>query len=178
MERKFLIGNRLHLRPLDIRDIEGNYITWFDDAEISAWNSHHIFPKSKKQVEEYILNPSADRIALAIVSSSDNVHIGNISLQNIDFISRTAEYAIILGEKAYWGKGYAKEASNLIITHGFNSLNLRRISLGTTDKNVSMKKLAVSLGFVEEGRLREHMYRNGMYVDVIQFGLLKSEWSV
>ena len=31
-------------------------------------------------------------------------------------------------------------------------------------------------GFVEEGRLRQHDYSDGAYVDVVAMGILRDEW--
>jgi RimJ/RimL family protein N-acetyltransferase len=176
MERKFLVGSRIHLRPLVKKDMEGNYIKWFDDAGVCNGNSHHVFPMSVKQFEQFIETPLKDSLVFAVVLSSDNIHIGNIALQCINYINRTAEYTIIIGEKEYWGKGYSKEASELIIKHGFVELNIRRICLGTFETNNGMINLAKKLGFVEEGRRREAVYKNGKYIDIIEYGLLRGEW--
>lgn len=31
-------------------------------------------------------------------------------------------------------------------------------------------------GFVQEGRLRKHLWRSGKWLDLIQMGILKEEW--
>ena len=179
-ERVFIDGTKVYLRALVKGDLEGNYVHWFDDEEVCRNNSHHRFPYSLEQLDEYIsvANSSKNRLVLAVIHKDDKVHIGNISLQDIDYINRTAEIAFILGEKQYWGMGYMREAGKLIITHGFNSLNLNRVYCGTFSSNVGMQKLASTLGFKEEGRRREAVFKNNQYVDIIEYGLLKSEWRI
>lgn len=176
MINPFLIGKRVYLRPLSLRDIEGNYIDWLNDPEVNRYNGHHGFPFTVIQAKEYISRASSDTLVLAAVLVKDDIHIGNIALQNISFINQSAEFAILFGEKRYWGQGYAKEAALLLIGHGYETLNLRRISCGTSAENISMQRLAVSLGFVKEGIRREASYKNGHFVDIYEYGLMKSEF--
>lgn len=119
---------------------------------------------------------SRDLIVLAILDIDGDNHIGNISLQNIDWVSRNAEYAIILGEKSYWGKGLAKEASDLILEHGFIRMNMERIYCGTAEDNVGMQKLAHYMGMRQEGVRRNALYKNGKYKNIINYGLLRNEY--
>ena len=39
-----------------------------------------------------------------------------------------------------------------------------------------MQKLAIALGFKEEGLRKEAMYKDGVFTDVIEYGLLKSDF--
>jgi RimJ/RimL family protein N-acetyltransferase len=181
---KFLNGKICYLRPLEFDDLLGGYPNWLNDPEVCKYNGHLVFPYTHKQAEDYITfaNNTKDNIILAIIvkkaDKAKDTHIGNIALQNINLINRTADISIIIGEKEFWGKGYATEAYQLLIEHGFKTLNLNRIACGTMEGNVAMKKLAIALGFKEEGNRRQALFKNGEYVDVIEFGLLKKTESV
>jgi len=98
----FIIGKTITLRHLVPEDIEGNYPNWFNDADICVGNSHHVYTFTKDTALEYIrsLSERRDIIVLAIIDKSDEQHVGNISLQKINYISRSAELAIIIGEKS------------------------------------------------------------------------------
>jgi RimJ/RimL family protein N-acetyltransferase len=178
MNTCFLRGNKIYLRGLEINDIEGNYISWLNDEDVCKYNSHHVFPYSKNNAEEYIISTfnSRNTLVLAIVLLENDCHIGNISLQNIDYINRSAEFAIIIGDKSCWGNGYSREAAYLIINHGFTELNLHRIYCGTSSDNIPMQRLACSLGMTEEGRRRQAMFKHNKNVDIIEYGLLKYEF--
>jgi ribosomal-protein-alanine N-acetyltransferase len=178
MKKPFLTGGRIYLRSLEENDLDGNYVQWLNDEEVCKYNSHHVFPYSYESAKYYIKNiiDLPDALVLAIVLKENNFHIGNVSLQRINYISRNAEFAILLGERAYWGKGYSNEAARLIIGHGFSELNLHRISCGTSSINISMQKLALSLGMSEEGRRRESMYKHGQFFDIIEYGILSHEF--
>jgi RimJ/RimL family protein N-acetyltransferase len=174
----FLIGKEMYLRPLVEGDSEGPYPRWFNDAEVCRGNTHHIFPYTAEDGRAYIQQANRGRhhLILAIVRREDNVHIGNIALDSIDYINRTAELTIVIGDKTCWGKGYGKEAARLICDHGFLVLNLNRIACGTFEDNVAMRKLAECLGMIEEGRRRQAVYKLGRYTDVVEYGVLRNEY--
>ncbi|MBV9159691.1 MAG: GNAT family N-acetyltransferase [Candidatus Kaiserbacteria bacterium] len=172
-----LTGERIDLRPLSIAEIDGPYLGWLNDSEVCRYNSHGEVEYTKEMAREYVerVTDSPEYLVLAILTKAGK-HIGNISLQEINARNRAAEFAILLGDKDYWGKGFAKEASLLIIRYGFERLDLHRIYCGTSIENAAMQKLAHSLGFQEEGRRREAFFKRGAFTDVVEYGLLKSEF--
>ena len=176
--KPFIEGTLVNLRPLSLLDVDQNYVNWLNDPEVCEFNSHHVFPYTLALAKEYVekVQTSRSDLVLAIVAIDSGKHIGNIALQNIHAVNRSAEYAIVLGDKAYWGKGVGKEASMLILKHGFETLNLHRIACGTSSANIPMQKLAAKLGFKEEGRRMQAMYKNGAFVDVIEYGLLREDY--
>ena len=178
MKNVFLEGKRIYLRPIEENDLRGNYVSWLNDEEVNQYNSHHVFPYSLEQGLDFIQKSQKDKdtLILAVVTKRGNKHIGNISLQKIDYVSRSAEFAILIGEKKYWHKGYSKEASSLILSHGFKALGLLRIYCGTSSKNFSMQKLALALGMTLEGRRRRALFKNGQFVDILEYGILASEF--
>lgn len=178
IRKPFIEGEKIYLRGLEESDISGNYFHWFDDDEVCAHNSHHRFPNSVAKMKDFLdhQNTGVDVLILAVIVREGDVHIGNIAFRQIDYIHRSAEYAIIVGEKKYWGKGYAFEASCLLLKHGFDNLNLHRIFLGTPANNLGMVKLAESLGMTMEGVGREEFFKNGRYQDVKHYAVLRSEF--
>ena len=178
-KQSFIKGATVELRPFGREHVTQEYISWFNDPEVTEYNRHGSTKYTLERALEYLdeMQHSSGSIVFAIIAKDANRHVGNISLQKIDLLSRNAEYAILLGEKEYWGKGIAKEASVLILKHGFKELNLHRIYCGTPVKNIPMQKLAASLGFVQEGIRKDAMFKNGEFVDVIEYGLLRSNYT-
>jgi RimJ/RimL family protein N-acetyltransferase len=173
-KKYFLKGEKYLLRPLTSEDVEGNYRYWLNDPEITLYNSHGRFPRSENYLRNYINTTSSltDIIVLAIIDSSNDMHVGNISLQCINWVDRSAEIAFLLGDKTYWGTGVMLECGSLLINHAFNSLNLHRVYCGTSSENIGMQKLAVKLGMLQEGVRKEAIFNNGKYYDIIEFGIL------
>jgi ribosomal-protein-alanine N-acetyltransferase len=170
----FLAGTHVYLRALTEQDVKGSYSAWLNDPEVTRYNSHGRFPMTVDKLLNYVtVSKSSDRdLVLAVVDKSNSVHIGNISLQNINWIDRNAEIAFLLGDKSYWGKGVMLDAGILLISHGFKLLNLHRIYCGTSAENLGMQKLAVKLGMEKEGLRKQAIFKNGKYIDIIEYGLL------
>jgi RimJ/RimL family protein N-acetyltransferase len=174
----FLETPRLYLRPLVPADADGPYLRWFNDAEVCRYNSHHVFPYRREDALAYIekVTNSHRELVLAIVQRSDQRHIGNISLQVVDLVSRTAELAIVIGEKDCWGEGFSKEAAQALVQHGFATMNLHRISCNTPIDNIPMRKLAGALGMQQEGIRRQALFKDGRYLDLVEYGILRNEY--
>lgn len=172
----FLTGEHIYLRILNEKDVGGNYSKWFNDPEVTTYNSHGRFPMTADTLKEYVYNSykSNSALVLAVVNKESDEHIGNISLQNINWIDKNAEIAFILGEKIFWGKGVMYEAGELLLKHGFETLNLHRIYCGTSSENIGMQKLAVKLGMVKEGINKEALFKNGKYHDVILYAKIRN----
>jgi [ribosomal protein S5]-alanine N-acetyltransferase len=174
----FLVGEKVYLRPLTEEDVEGPYLSWFNDEEVCRGNSHHRYPFTEEEARAYILNANKHRgeLILAIMEKDGDRHIGNIGLTNIDFIYRTAVFVMILGDKSIWAKGYGKEAATLLHNHAFFTMNLRRLYGGIMDNNLASKILIRMLGWKKEGVRRQAAFKNGKFLDIVEYGILRDEY--
>jgi RimJ/RimL family protein N-acetyltransferase len=107
----------------------------------------------------------------AITLKHKGLHIGNIKIDPINYKHQIGEYGILMGDKNNWGKGYAKEASQAVISFCFETLKLRKITLGVVEDNITAVKLYQSLGFEVEGKYRMHGKYDGKYCDAIRMAL-------
>ena len=168
----FLSDEAVGLRRITADDDLSSYIRWFNDQTVNEFNSHGVYPMTKADILSYMNSLGRDILFLSMFNRENNQHIGNISLQSIDFINRSAEFAIIVGERSVWGKGFSYRAGKLIIEHGFKRLNLHRIYCGTSSLNVGMQKLALKLGMELEGVRKEAMFHQGAYCDLLEYGMI------
>ncbi len=118
-------------------------------------------------------NPSGVSFAI----EADGHLIGFCGLNYRDPFAATAELGITIGDKGYWGKHYGREAIILLLDYGFRLLNLRRIYLRVHARNERGVRAYRACGFVEEGRLRQHVWSNGAYDDLLYMGVMRDEWS-
>ena len=169
-----LLGKSLYLRPLHVDDAKGDYPNWLNDKEVCQYNSHGDTLYTKEMALSYIQsvqnNPTCK--VFAICDKTSDKHIGNISLQSISIKNQNAEFAILLGDKDFWGKGLSRVAGRLLIDYGFKELHLHRIYCGTSEANFPMQRLALSLGMQLEGRRKEAMKKNGMFFDILEYGIV------
>ena len=174
----FLEDEVLLLRPLELEDADRDYPTWLNNMETSRGNSHHRFPYSRDQARNYIkkANQSESDLILAIVQKDSGQHIGNISLLDINWHSRSAKFAILIGDKKTRGIGIGYRAGTLLLNHGFRELNLHRIFCGTHSNNLAMRSLAIKLGMQSVGTLRQSVYKNNEYLNEDLFDILQTEY--
>ena len=102
--------------------------------------------------------------------------IGICVLFNENNLARTVEVGIGIGNKLYWGKGFGREALSLLVNYAFRYHNYHKVWLQVHSDNQRAIKAYTHVGFVEEGWLRQHVYSNGRYVDLVYMGILRSEW--
>jgi ribosomal-protein-alanine N-acetyltransferase len=169
----FLSGNKLFLRVINEKDLEGRYFDWLNDCEVTKYLETGFFPNSSENMLKYFndVGRNVNNVLLAIIDAKTNKHIGNIRLGPINWIHRNAFLGIIVGEKEFWGKGYATESIKLMVEYGFDRLNLHKISAGVNNYNTASLKAFERVGFEEEGRRKEELFVDGRYCDSIILGL-------
>ena len=162
----FIKGERLYLRSIEESDANETYLSWINDSEVTKGLEKGTYPSSMNDLVNYlksvINNPSVIMFAVCVENGE---HIGNIKLDRINSISRTAEMGLMIGSKAHWGKGLGKEMCQLVLDYAWNELNLRKISLTVYGNNPNAVRLYEKLGFKVEGRLKDHVYAEGAYHD-------------
>ena len=112
----------------------------------------------------------------AFAIEADGKYIGSIMLMNLKNRHGNFELGIGIGDRAYWGRGYGRDAITVMLHYGFHYLGARRIELTTHAKNERAIRCYLACGFVEEGRPRKVLWIEGEYVDLVNMGILYEEW--
>lgn len=103
-------------------------------------------------------------------------YVGESYLANPDWEVPRIEVGYFL-VKECTGRGYATEAANAVIRYAFEQMRVARIDLRCTAENTASLRVAKRCGFTQEGCFRQHhRMKEGRLVDVLWFGLLRSEW--
>ena len=175
---RFLRGERISLRPLDLTDATDEYVRWLNDADVTRYLETGKYPATRRSVREYIRSFQGSRtdLAFAIVDRATGRHIGNVTLNHIDPIHRTADTGIMIGCKQFWGRGIAYEAWSLLLGYAFDRLNLRKIIAGAVADNHASIRTLQKLGFQIEGVFREEKWVEGRYVDTVRLGLFREQF--
>jgi len=174
-----LTGQKVILRPVKRSDIQ-YFLKWFNDPEVTQYLAMYL-PMTEMAEEKWIeeLGARANTDVLFVIEAIEddvNKAIGSMGLHGISPKDHFATFGIAIGEKDYWSKGYGTEAAQLIIKYGFEQLNLHRVSSSAFSFNERSLRLHRKVGFQEEGRQREALFKNGEYHDLVVFGLLREEW--
>ncbi|MDF5690827.1 GNAT family N-acetyltransferase [Aquirufa aurantiipilula] len=166
---------RLKLEPINIEFCSEEYVNWLNDIEVYQYldnGGDYTYEALQEYLTKYTENPVP---FWAIIVKETNTHIGNIKIDPINQRNQIGEYGILMGDKKYWGKGYAKEASIAVINHCFKKLGLRKITLGVIKDNIAAVKLYESLGFEIEGIYRLHGIYAGKYCDALRMAIFDIE---
>lgn len=171
-------GKLMRLRAYRKEDIE-KALEFANDPEVKKCLVPGIpFPWRKEDEEKWYqsLNPfSTDSYSFALEKLSDGEYIGRCSIIKIDWKNSVAEVGIFLG-RPYWSQGYGTDAMRVLVRFIFNEMNMNKIKLHVFSFNERAKRVYEKIGFKVEGILRQELFREGRYHDVIVMGLLKSEW--
>ena len=178
MSSPFLVGERISLRPLTAADLSSAYLDWVNDHEVTRFMETGVFPTTAEALQHYAtsLIESRQNVLLAIVDKSSGRHIGNVKLGPIEWVHRRALIGIMIGEKAFRGRGLGREVVELVLGYAFDRLNLHKVCLGVDADHVQAVKLYQRVGFKLEGTERQHVFRDGSFRDHYRMGLLRSEY--
>jgi len=171
---KKLIGERVYLSPVNKDDVE-IYTKWLNDEGVAVNLGQYAKVITLNSEQKFLEEMTSDGYNFAIVKN-DNTLIGNISLFDINHISRSATTGLFIGESENRGKGYGTEALRLVLEFGFNALNLHNVMLNVYSDNEQAIACYKKVGFTEFGRRRESVFKCGRYVDDVNMDILATEF--
>lgn len=147
-----------------------------NDPEVTRFLAA-VYPLMEQAEEEWIskLHQNLEH-NLVLGVTLKGVLIGATGLHRINHIDRTAVFGFCLGEKRKWGMGYGTEAMMLMLHYGFRFLNLRKINSSAFSENYGSIACHTRCGFKQEGVLKKQRFRDGTYLDEIQFGIFEKDW--
>lgn len=177
MNEELFKGNLVNLVPMDMDK---------DPEIISKWDRDSEFKRQFDVVPAVMYSPimskewyeaaSGNGAEMMIQTVEDKKVIGVIELDGFDWAARSAWVGIGIGEADYRGKGYGTEAMQLILEYAFQGLNLNRVNLNVFAFNTRAIRSYEKCGFRYEGTQREVIYKEDQRWDMIDMGILRSEW--
>jgi hypothetical protein len=86
-------------------------------------------------------------------------------------------YISAIGAAEMQGSGFVLEGVLLGFNYAFSTWPFRKIYMEATETSYAMFNSGLGRFFVEEGRLREHTFWNGDYVDLLILAVYRSTWA-
>jgi len=164
----------LTLRAVEKTDLDALH-RWENDLQfVLDGGGDPPMPFSREKFEAQMSQPGAPSLDFAIVV--EGRLIGRCGLFRSDRLGNTIMLGIGIGEKEEQGKGYGRIAVGLLLEMAFRYHNYRKVWLQVWSANERAIRCYAACGFVEEGRLREHVWGDGRYQELVSMGVLKSEW--
>src|SRR5487761_1336088 len=153
---------------------------WSEDGEyrrLADTDAPRPLPPAFFAERDEASEPRLDGYEFRIRTLEDDRLVGFVALFSIEWANGHGWVAIGIGDESDRGKGFGKEAVRLLQRFAFHELGLRRLSLDVIADNAPALALYRGLGFQEEGRLRERVYRDGRATDLVYMGLLGRDWA-
>lgn len=178
LDRPFIVGECVYLRPLEVEDVTDKYLQWMNDESIARYIPTMSLPGTRKAVMDYVESQvnNSDVMFFAIIEKSTGNHVGNIKLGPVNWRDRRAEYGRIIGEAEARSNGYGSEAVRLLLQYAFNTLNLRKIYANCIQNNAAAIRSNEKNGLAVETILKEYIYVQGVYEDVVMMSITQDHW--
>ena len=171
-----LTGSRIYLRLTEPDDAQQR-AEWMNDPGFREYLNSP-YPVSTLSTKNWIKKSVEDqtRIDFAICLINSDKMIGYTGFRNIDLENNKAESYTGIGNRDYWANGYAKESKTVALDYIFNRYNLNKVYAYIRSDHRESVKLNLSLGYIVEGTLRQDIFSNGRYFDMIVMSLLRDEY--
>lgn len=170
-----LHGEQVTLRKVRQDELPTVYAWRYD---VDTWLLTEIEPYVVPTFERFVADwtaPSADAEPTFGIEADGRL-VGTCSLWGLDLHNRFAHVGMAVGSAEHRGQGAGRDALAVITDYGFRLRGLHRLQLETLSVNEAMVRTALSVGYQEEGRLRDKAWVAGRFTDEVVFGLLAEEW--
>lgn len=166
-----LRGKRLRLTPFCEDHLTDAYVAWLNDPAVVRYSENRHRRHDLESCRDYFRSMvEGGHYYWAIVWQPDRRdtprHVGNVTAY-ADRNNRTADLAIIVGDRGLLGLGAGREAWDLALTWLLAEGRFHKVTAGTMATNLAMLKTMQATGMVEEGRRRRQYLCDGKRVDAI-----------
>lgn len=170
--------NRLNLRPFVIGDAK-EVQRQAGNAKVAVTTGAIPHPYPDGLAEQWIGRRQEmfkNKISTdwAIELNSTNQLIGCMSLI-FNRAHQRAELGYWIGEE-FWASGYGTEAAVEVVRYGFENLSLNKITARHVPENMASGKILQKVGMKFEGHLKQEFLKDGRFLDLIVYGILKNEY--
>ena len=140
MLRELYKGKLVRLKAVDADMVGKAFPRWSQSSEyrrLQDSDPPRLFSTkaTKEWVAKQLDRNGKDDFFFSIHALEDDLLLGDVGLEVVNWGSRDAFVGIGIGEPDYWGKGYGTETMQLILRYAFTELNLNRVTLNVFEYN-------------------------------------------
>ena len=178
MQNAYTVGKNIYLRHPTQEDAMGSWYEWFSDEDTTRYLDARYWPNSLESQAEFYdsLNSDKSKLVLSIIETTNNRHIGVVSLSSINWVHRHADIGIVIGNKDFTRGVYAAETYALILRIAFKRLNLKNVRAGYCRSNKASEALLTLYKFKVAGIYENMMTIDGKEEDVVLTYLDCESW--
>lgn len=152
---------------------------WRNDRSIQALVSSPFRYVSEAIEREWVKSKMMENrrdIYLAVCLKSDDTLIGYVSINNIDYVSRTAAGGGVVLDRKYQDGIARYELGMLIRELVFDQLNINRYEGRCLREHTTSRIVMEATGYKFEGYARQAVYKDGTYHDQCVYSLLRGDY--
>ncbi len=170
---------RLILRRFCKTDAESAYRNWAGDRKIQENYGEPVYDSIEKTTEllmKYIERyENEETYRWAVILKENGECIGQAAFFLVDSRSEYGEIEYCIGAK-YQKRGFATEATLLLIKYGFECIHFHKIDISARPSNHASLRVIEKCGFTFEARLRDKYLHGGTFEDSCFYSMLDSEY--
>jgi ribosomal-protein-alanine N-acetyltransferase len=171
-----LKGEKVSLGVLLKEDLSKSW-EWFNERSTTRalFNSAYFtLPEEEEEFYEEIKKNKEKMPAFAVVENGSGKLVGVAGFNLVNYQPRWGEiFYYISPEKR--GKGYGSEVVSLLVDYAFNHLNLHKVWAKVHSDNGTSIRVLEKNRFVLAGKLRDHVWSDGKYVDELFYELIRED---
>lgn len=139
--------------------------------------THHLY--TKEDILRWIdfHNKKEDEVVLVMVANDANRVIGHVGLYKIDEVAKKTEYGILIADDNSRGKGYGTKATRAMVDYAFNTLGMHKVTAEVLNENIPSISMFTKCGFRIDGCLKDDVFKNGRYYDVLCMSVIRKACS-
>lgn len=165
--------NQVSIRLFTADDV-ARKVEWINNPENNQY-LHYEIPLSYDKTYQWFLGKN-NEVRMDCVIEYGGVPVGLIGLLAIDKVSRKAEFYISMGDTGCKRKGIATAATQLLLKHAFEELDLNKVYLNVDADNQAACRLYEKVGFDCEGYFKQDLMHRGRLVDRKRYAMLKADF--
>ncbi|MBY0600235.1 UDP-4-amino-4,6-dideoxy-N-acetyl-beta-L-altrosamine N-acetyltransferase [Bacillus bingmayongensis] len=163
------------LRKIEEKDLE-MIMNWRTLPEITKYMYTDPILTLEDQIKWYKKIMASDAEKYWIIRLEDGTDVGVLSLNNIDIKNKHCSWGYYIADLTARGKGLGRILECNIYDYVFFKMNLNKLWGEVFEFNEKVIKIHERFGSRIEGKLREHIHKNGEFYDVVRVAITKKEW--
>lgn len=171
-----LRAERLRLRQPQARDLQQIYEGLSDLRVIRYYGVNFSSLESTQEQLDFYQRLWTERSGIFwVVEEQDRRFVGNVGFYAYEAAHSKAELGCWI-LPSYWKMGYGREALMCVQQYLLDKLGLQRIEGNVEAGNQASLRMLESLGWTHEGTLRRAEWKNGQFIDLHLYSLLRHEF--
>ncbi len=171
------VNDQVHLSEFRSSDKDA-LVVHLNDRDIYERTLRIPFLYTEKDADEWLalvskITQQEGRPVHFAIRSADDALIGGCGFDGFQVgKSHRAEVGYWLA-KPYWGRGIMTAVVQRVCQHAFENIGLLKITAHVFTHNRASARVLEKCGFVQEGLVRKHYFKDDKFIDAKLFALLR-----